>query len=603
MNLKKLIKSLVFNKAFSAVLLLLIGCLILTSIIPPLKSPDEHDHIERAYLLGKGVIVLDRQEGRSSGGDIDSGLVKYLNSYLPSQDKLSAEDFSLSGDIRWSGHRIYDPSPGTGYYFPIIYLPQTLGLLVGEWLDLSIEHSYRIARTSVFIAAMLLIYTAFRLYPPNPLVLALLVIPMTLFQLSSASLDGIATALAIFSISAFMRIANDKDSTLRWVQYALTLAIVVLASSRIHTLPLIMLLAATFFYTKNKRSIFLFTAATFFIFAWTLFALRTTVDLRVPIGESTSNIVAFYLVNPTQFFYVVWQTLSNNELQEFYYKSFFGILGWLDASFQSWHYNFFLALVLIVALLTTSFYRIREEWSQRLLLLAVFFISVLFIFFALLVTWSPHPAQLISGVQGRYFLIPSIVFAYGVGSNIGLSGGLRRNVATFIVFLLFIFSLLVTVNLIVKRYYLVENRIESELIEINNDVPDSQLHMLPTTPLSQSVPIELKFPNLYDHSLGKIISIDIFFGTHVRNNPGEAELLLTAKDGDVYSQRFMLPELVDNSYKSFRVPENYYISGEIRFVSGGGVSVWDVRSEDSTLLSCLKINTIRNQKVVINGCP
>lgn len=50
------------------VLLLVLACLILSSVIPPLMSPDEQDHIERAYLLGKGVFLLDQPEGMSSGG-------------------------------------------------------------------------------------------------------------------------------------------------------------------------------------------------------------------------------------------------------------------------------------------------------------------------------------------------------------------------------------------------------------------------------------------------------------------------------------------------------------------------------------------------------
>ncbi|WP_386077637.1 DUF2142 domain-containing protein [Vreelandella sp. F11] len=513
LDIKLLINNMICNKIFSVILLLLIGCLVLSSIIPPLKSPDEHDHIERAYLLGKGVVVLDRPDGKSSGGYIDSGLLEYLYSYLPSQDKLSAEDFSSSGDITWSGQRVYDPSPGTGYYFPVIYLPQTLGLLVGEWFNLSVDHSYRVARTFALLAVMLILYTAFRLYPPNPLVLALIVIPMTLFQISSASLDGISAALAVFSISAFLRIANDKDSSSKWVQYALALTIIVLGSSRIHTLPLLILLAATFYYTKNMRSLLLFFSGTLFVFAWTFFALKTTVDLRVPIGESTSNIITHYLFHPTQFFSVVWQTLSNEGLQEFYYKSFFGILGWLDASFQNRYYHYYLVIVVIVALLTVSFHRISDEWSQRLLLLAVFLISVLFIFFALLVTWTPHPAQLISGVQGRYFLIPTIVLAYSVGGNRGLNGDNRRRIATLIVFFLFIFSLLATVDLLIKRYYLIENRVEPEVMEIGRDASEKQLKMIANSPLSQNTPISLRLLELDENNLVKVTRVGIYFAS------------------------------------------------------------------------------------------
>jgi uncharacterized membrane protein len=448
-------EQLMHNRTFSVILIFITGCLLLSSVIPPLQSPDEHDHIERAYLFGKGVVVLDRPEGKSSGGYVDTGLLDFLSSYQPWQDRLSAEDVSRASDIRWSGQRVFDPSPGTGYYFPMIYLPQTLGLLVGEWLDLSIDHSYGLARGFALIAITLLLYSAFKLYPPNPLVLALMVMPMTLFQISSASLDGVSTALAIFSISAFMRIASDKHSSATWVQYALALALAVLGSSRVHTLPMLLLLAATFFYTKNKRSLFSFLAASAFVFGWTLFALKTTVDFRVTIGESTSNILLFYLHDPIRFFLVVGQTLANGDLREFYYKSFLGILGWLDVAFPDRHYTYFSILIALIALLSACFWRIKNDWPQRLLLVAVSTISVLFIFFALLVTWSPHPAMEISGVQGRYFLVPSLIFAYAVSGNKGLFSNIRLRIASSLVFFLFLFSLYSSIDIIISRYYLI----------------------------------------------------------------------------------------------------------------------------------------------------
>jgi uncharacterized membrane protein len=442
--------------------LLVISCSMLSVMIPPFQSPDEHDHIKRAYLLSKGVLVLDQPEGQSSGGYIDSGLVNFMqeiglvNGRL---SKYSAEKVSAWSKIEWSGHRVYSNAPGTGYYFPAIYFPQTLGLWIGEQLNLTINHSYRLARGFALSAVALLLYEAFRLYPPNPLVLALIAMPMTLFQISSASIDGVATALTIFSIAAFLKITTHRGRESVWVEYAFALAIAVLASSRLHALPLLMLLAATFFYTKNRRSLLLSAAVGLFVFGWTLLALKTTVDLRitmrVPLGESTSNIVAFYLLNPSQFFHVVGQTLANHNSRKFYWQSFFGILGWhVDTHFQDFYYTQLTWILSIIALLTISFTHIRIEWPQRLLLLFVAVISVLFVFFALLVAWTRHPAQLISGIQGRYFLIPAIALAYGIAGNIGLVDGLRRTVATFIALLFFVASILATVNLLLNRYWL-----------------------------------------------------------------------------------------------------------------------------------------------------
>jgi len=600
---KKLATFLFWCKHLQIIALLVISCSILSVIIQPFQSPDEHDHIKRAYLLSKGVLVLDQPEGKSSGGYVDSGLLNFMEGIGVVKGKLSAEDVSSWSNIEWTGNRVFSSAPGVAYYFPAIYFPQALGLWVGEQLDLTINHSYRLARAFALGAIALLIMGAFWLYPPNPLVLALIAMPMTLFQMSSASLDGISTALAVFSIAAFLKITMNRGGKSVWVQYAFALAIAVLASSRVHTLPLLILLAGTFIYTKNRRSLLLSAVVGLFVFGWTLFALKTTVDFRVSIGESTSNIVAFYLLNPSQFFHIVWQTLADDALRGFYQKSFLGILGWLDTPFQHGFYAQFGCVLSIVVFLVISFNQIKSEWLQRLLLLLVSVISVLFIFFSLLVTWTPHPAQLISGVQGRYFLIPSIALAYGIAGNIGLVDGFRRAVATFISLLLFVFSLLATVSLLIDRYYLVENKVESEAIVIGHDESDSPPKMKASAALSQNGPIALIFPALDEIGPGKITRIGIMFGTHVRRNPGEAELLLTAKGGVVYRYTFPLPDLADNAYKYFKVPADHYTLGELRFVSGGGVSVWEIWAGDNRLLSCLKLQTIRNQTVTISGCP
>ena len=42
-------------------------------------------------------------------------------------------------------------------------------------------------------------------------------------------------------------------------------------------------------------------------------------------------------------------------------------------------------------------------------LLALALASAALVFLALLVTWTPHPAALVQGVQGRYFIVPALL--------------------------------------------------------------------------------------------------------------------------------------------------------------------------------------------------
>jgi len=227
------------------VLLLFATCNFLSSLIPPFQSPDEFEHITRAYLFGKGVIVLDTPKNETSGGMIDSGLARYMDAFsaLPfhPERKISVAELDAAKKIKWSGTKEFKRAPGMAFYFPAIYSVHALALGIGEHLDLSVDGSYKLTRLMILLAVCCLLYGSFRLYPPSYLVLALLLIPMSLFQFSSASLDGIATALSIFIVSAFLRIATDKEHSAVWIFYVLVVVWLIVASSRVQQFSLIIL--------------------------------------------------------------------------------------------------------------------------------------------------------------------------------------------------------------------------------------------------------------------------------------------------------------------------------------------------------------------------
>lgn len=434
--------------------LLLVTCIFFSALIPPLQSPDENDHIKRSYLLSKGVILLDQPQGKSSGGMIDSGLLAYMDAYPRNMHTLSSEKIDLADDIKWSGIKRYSPAPGTGYYFPIIYAPQAIGLTIGESFDLTIDSSYRLARLFSLITIATLILIAFSVYPTNPLVIALIVIPMSIFQYSSASLDGVSAALTILSIAAFMKIATDKEKANTSLFYLLAFSVILLATSRVHLLPLFALVLMSCFYLKSKKYYFIFFLSLIAVLVWLILAIKTTVDLRVVIAAPTSEIIFFYLKNPLTFFNVLLSTLYDKSLLIGYCRSFLGVLGWLDTSFTTNTYYFFLACLVLVGLLTVSVKSIKSNWVPRALLIVLSFASSLLIFFALLVTWTPHPASTILGVQGRYFYGPAIMFAYAVSGDLNLYEGVYRKVALVLVVILYAFTLFATTKLLLDRYYL-----------------------------------------------------------------------------------------------------------------------------------------------------
>lgn len=569
--------------------------LFFSTIIPPFQSPDEYDHIKRSYLLAGGQILLHAPQGQSSGGMIDTGLLSYINYYKvligKPERKLSSEEITEANSIQWTGHKEFSSAPGTGYYFPVVYLPQAVGLKLGELLGASIHTSYRMARFGALLTASFLIFIAFRLYSPSPLVLALLLIPMTLFQMSSASLDVTSTALAVLAVSIFMRLSDEAQQSSSRLLWSLAICIFLLASSKVNLLPLIGLLFAAGIYTKNKKGLIAGALVLSSVLAWLSLVVKLNVDMRVVTGSSTAEILKFYLLHPLSFFEVFLATLPAFGM--FYLNSFLGVLGWLDTPLSDKLYSQLSSLLLYIFICSISFKYLRTGWSARALLVGCALISTLFVFFALLVTWNAHPATVIQGVQGRYFLIPALLFAYALGGG-GKSGRSWLSVAGFAgVVSLFVISTCSTAAVLLDRYYIVS----SQQVAI-----PTQMQVSPS--LTMEKPIQLRFSQKHMNDAITLKRIGIMFATYVRKNPGDAELRLSAIDGAVLSQRFVLSDLADNRYRYFDIDGGKrYISGEIFSITGVGVSVWEGKAQSADANTCVIYEYLDGRKIPTLGCP
>ena len=217
--------------------------LALSSLIPPLQSPDEASHLMRAAMISEGQISLRAADPSSSGALIDEGFLKFSEMYMTTivvdaQARLSPATRKEIDQLGWTGRYRYAPLPGAGYYLPAIYAPQALGFWAGRSLKLSIASTYRLVRFFTLLASTGLLALAFALMPPNPLTLGLIVLPMTLFQLGSPTVDGTTTGLVVLALSAFMR-SLARPSVALSIMLAATCLLV--ATTRIHMMPMLLL--------------------------------------------------------------------------------------------------------------------------------------------------------------------------------------------------------------------------------------------------------------------------------------------------------------------------------------------------------------------------
>jgi uncharacterized membrane protein len=430
-----------------------VTCFCISTITPPFQSPDEFDHIKRAYLLTRGTFILHAPEGMKSGGMIDSGLSWYIDAYdslrFHPDRKISADEIAAANALRWTGIKEFSQARVTSYYFPLIYAPQAIGLVLGEAFGVSVDTSYRLARLLALLVSTLLACSAFLMYPPSPLVGALLIIPMSIFQFSSASLDGMSTATSLFAISLFMRIVEERELAKPWYLYGFTAAVVLVVSSRPHLLPLIGLIFGTYLFTGNKKSLLAAGVSLSFVVLWWTVAITGTGG-RAAIKAPLSTIIAYYVADPLSFLTVLQTTFS--QYGRPYLESFLGILGWLDARFTEEIYKGLLYFLIAIAMFSVSFRYSKQELPARMLLLLCALFSFILVFPAVLLS-NGHPASIIEGVQGRYFLIPALLMSYSVMCNARRESCRLYLVGVLLLSVLFLYSTFHTTTLLLKRYY------------------------------------------------------------------------------------------------------------------------------------------------------
>lgn len=129
--------------------------------------------------------------------------------------------------------------------------------------------------------------------------------------------------------------------------------------------------------------------------------------------------------------------------------------------------------------------------------------------------------------------------------------------------------------------------------------------MIPSPPLSEGSSIKLKIDkDLMEASQNrKLVALEIMFGTHVRVNPGVAQLILERENGEKVNIDFPLPELEDNRYKRFAISEDSYVAGEVKWLTGGGVSAWESHDEKDRVLTCMKYVFSDGSRGFTPGCP
>jgi len=412
--------------------------------IPPLQSPDEKSHFVRIASMAEGELWPTTPAKGNTGVHFDAGLSILADTYDPLIREANPSVPLLlrqnHGQVRWEGRQVFGESPGSAVYPPLIYAPASIGLTVGKWLNLTVLQSYHLARLTSQAVCAVMLGMAVAIFSPPLLAAMVLMLPMALFQMASPVIDGPTNALTILMLSLLWRLALQGERVRGCGLIVWGAGTVLLITSRLHLLPLLgvpVMMAWCLRGHKRASCAWLVTAfiSVVTVVTWSIWTLTEVRDLRAVRPMSTGELAIHYLSHPAELIAVFGRTFADTGRLEFLWTSFLGNLGSLDTRLSETAYELLgagLAIGLVFPVIkklaqrasaNTNATAMSVAWHQnpvhivRLGLAVSAISSAVSVFLLLLWSWTPYPANLIEGVQGRYFIAPALFLAYAGASH------------------------------------------------------------------------------------------------------------------------------------------------------------------------------------------
>jgi uncharacterized membrane protein len=188
-------------------------------VVPPCQSPDEMTHYARALgLIHGAVVALKRDALNPETGKMEQqvGVLADLSGFkvslgsvteLDNRPVVTLDNWSKMETVPSNHDLGYIDLPNTATYFPAAYVPGALGAAAGQYIfGMTPLHCFIMAR--LFMASAFLLTGLATLYVAaygEALLLAVLLLPMTLFLSGTMNEDGLLIAMTCLAVACLTR--------------------------------------------------------------------------------------------------------------------------------------------------------------------------------------------------------------------------------------------------------------------------------------------------------------------------------------------------------------------------------------------------------------
>jgi uncharacterized membrane protein len=379
-------------------------------VTPPFQVADESGHFYRAYRVSEGRLDLLQTPGRKEAPlpvnvrrtvKLFGGLAFHPERRTSARAILEAFRIPLAPERR-------EPVsfPSTLQYTFVPYLPQAIGIAAGRLLGAPALALLYLARLTNLLCGALAVAFAVRRLPAFAWLAAMVALtPMCLSLLASASADVTTIASSFLIVSTVVKLAWGPEETRRRDLILLALSSTLLCAAKPAYLPLVLLAvlipAARFPRGGRLRFLGLDLTLSLLAAAWTITTSRTVNAVRLGARFDSRRQIHDSLLHPFHFLRVVAVDYVV-EIRR-YLTELVGTLGWLDTRLPVPLLVTYMAVLVALVFLDPS-PRIKVRPWQRGIVAAAVLATMLLISASQYAIWTPYGADLIEGIQGRYFL-------------------------------------------------------------------------------------------------------------------------------------------------------------------------------------------------------
>jgi uncharacterized membrane protein len=393
--------------------IIMIFGLIMMIIITPMSAPDEQLHYENClqisnYLFGHAEdhIMVDyayANDGYFSGhyntSTAYTRLIKEFN-----------EPMELSGDLKECN------SDAEGSYY-LYYIPQTIGIVLGRLLNINMLKLFYLGRLTNLIFYAICIYIALKNTPKYKLLFGMIAtMPMFIQQVSSYSYDSFVFGLSFVELAFILKwIHQEEIISKKDYIFALIVSVILAPAKVVYGLFSFLYFFVPWqrFGSKKKKTllVLLLCSPAIILVSYNIILRlwNQIVNLFTVFADESDDVnyiftvklwnMPYILEHPVETIMIILRTIRY-QIKSWFYDSISHTL-----SGHTLVLPLYITYIHIVLLFISSFVKqekmesIGFKLTNILICISIGLLTIV----GMLAGWTERGAQMVNGVQGRYF--------------------------------------------------------------------------------------------------------------------------------------------------------------------------------------------------------